>query len=77
MPTVYVETEVDVELSDFDTEDLVNELERRGRDYNTRGVDADQMRELLESIWLKRRNGNTDYQRELDALIWGVLGKVI
>jgi hypothetical protein len=77
MPTVYVETEVDVELSDFDTEDLVNELERRGRDYNTRSVDADQMRELLESIWLKRRNGNTDYQRELDALIWGVLGKVI
>ena len=77
MPTVYVETEVDVELSDFDTEDLVNELERRGRDYNTRGVDADQMRELLESIWLKRRIGNTDYQRELDALIWGVLGKVI
>ena len=77
MPTVYVETEVDVELSDFDTEDLVNELERHGRDYNTRSVDADQMRELLESIWLKRRNGNTDYQRELDALIWGVLGKVI
>jgi hypothetical protein len=77
MPTVYVETEVDVSLSDFDTEDLIEELESRGLDYNTNGVDGDDMRALLEQIWVKRRNRNTDYQRELDALIWGVLGRVI
>ena len=77
MPTVYVETEVDVDLEDFNDDDLIDELERRGLDYNTRGVDADHMRELLESIWFKRRNGNTDYQCELDALIWGVLGRVV
>jgi hypothetical protein len=77
MPTVYVETEVDVDLSDFDTDDLIEELENRGLDYNTNGVDGDDMRELLTQIWLKRRNGNTDYQRELDALIWGVLGRVV
>jgi hypothetical protein len=35
------------------------------------------MRALLEQIWVKRRNGNPDYQRELDALIWGVLGRVV
>jgi hypothetical protein len=77
MPTVYVEAEVDVDLEEFDDDDLIDELERRGLDYNTRGVDADHMRELLEQIWIKRRNGNTDYQRELDALIWGVLGRVV
>jgi len=31
----------------------------------------------LEQIWVKRRNGSPDYQTELDALIWGVLGRVI
>lgn len=77
MPTVYKEFEVDVDLDDFETDDLIEELERRGKDYNTNGVDADAMREVLEQIWQKRRNGNNDYQRELDQLIWGVLGKVV
>ena len=71
----YVDVEVDLE--EFETDDLVDELERRGLDYNTKGVDADDMRGLLESIWLKRRCGNHDYQQELDRLIYGVLGRVI
>jgi hypothetical protein len=75
--TIYTEVEVDVSLSDFDTDDLIEELESRGLDYNTNGVDGDDMRVLLEQIWVKRRNGSPDYQRELDALIWGVLGKVL
>ena len=75
--TVTAEVEVEVELSDFDTDELIEELERRGRDYNTTGVDADEMKALLESIWLKRRLGNHDYQTELDQLIYGVLGHVI
>lgn len=62
---------VEVNLDEFDTEDLIEELESRGVDYN-----AYEMRELLEQIWLKRRNGRTDYQRDLDDLIWGVLGKM-
>ena len=82
MPTVYktVEVEVDIDnediLEEIDTDDLVNELERRGIDNNTKSVDADEMRTVLESIWLKRRL-QQDYQQELDALIYGVLGKVI
>jgi len=40
-------------------------------------VDADEMRLLLESIWHKRRLGNSDYQTELDRLIYGVLGKIV
>lgn len=77
MPSVYKEFEVDIDLDDFETDDLIDELERRGKDYNTNGVDADAMREMLERIWQKRRNGNNDYQYELDQLIWGVLGKVV
>ena len=30
MPTVYTEVEVDVDLNDFDTDDLIEELESRG-----------------------------------------------
>jgi hypothetical protein len=77
MPTVYTEVEVDVDLEDFEDDDLIDELERRGLDYNTNGVDGDDMRALLEQIWIKRRNNNLDYQRDLDALIWGVLGRVV
>lgn len=72
----YVTAEVEVDLSDFDTDDLIEELESREVDYNTRGVDADGMRELLEKIWLNRRTGK-GYQNELDKLIYGVLGKVV
>jgi hypothetical protein len=72
----YVTAEVEVNLDEFDTDDLIEELECRGYDYNTKDVDADAMRGLLETIWFNRRNGK-DYQKELDDLIYGVLGKVL
>ena len=75
--TVYKEVDVEVDMSDFDTDELIEELENRGRDYNTWGVDADEMRLLLEAIWHKRRLGNPDYQTELDRLIYSVLGKIV
>jgi hypothetical protein len=75
--TIYTEVEVDVDMSEFDTDDLIEELEKRGLDYNTKGVDADEMRGLMEAIWHKRRLGNNDYQTELDKLIYGVLGKIV
>jgi hypothetical protein len=75
---MYVNVHVDVDdvLDELDDDDLIAELERRGKDYNTDGVDADAMRGLLETIWINRRNGK-DYQAELDALIYGVLGKIV
>lgn len=76
MPYVNTYIEPDELLDEIDTDVLVAELERRGRDYNTYGVDADEMRRVLESIWLKRRM-NQDYQSELNQLIYGVLGKVL
>jgi hypothetical protein len=74
--SVYKEIEVDVDLEDFDDDELIDELERRGLDYNTKGVDADAARELLEKIWQNRRE-NKPFDSELDSLIYDVLGKII
>lgn len=76
MPYRYVTAEVEVNLSEFDTDDLIEELESRGVDYNTQGVDGDEMRSVLEQVWLRRRQGQ-DYQAQLDSLIYGVLGKLV
>jgi hypothetical protein len=72
--TVYTEIEVDVDISEFDTEDLLDELEARGSLPAEADFDA---KELLEAIWMKRRNGNDNYQEELDRLIYQVLGHVV
>ena len=71
---MYKEVEVDVDLSDFETEDLLDELESRGALPVDNNIDA---KSVLESIWLKRRMGRTDYQAELDQLIYAGLGYVV
>lgn len=70
--TVYTEVEVDVDLAEFDTDDLIEELESRGAG----AADYGDGKEILMSIYEKRRLGQ-DYQRELDQLIWMGLGKIL
>jgi hypothetical protein len=70
--TIYTEVEVDVDLSDFETDDLIEELESRGAGATGYG----DSKEILEVIWIKRRLGQ-DYQAELYQLIWLGLGKII
>jgi hypothetical protein len=72
--TVYAEVEVDVDISEFETEDLLDELASRG---SLPQEADDTSKELLEAIWLKRRLGNDNYQTELDQLIYQVLGHVV
>jgi hypothetical protein len=72
--TIYTEVEVDVNLGDFDTDDLREELESRGELPVEHGGDST---ELLQAIWLKRRVGRTDYQTELDQLIYAGIGKIV
>jgi len=72
--TICTEVEVDVDLGDFDTDDLIEELESRGALPVDSNIDA---KELLENIWLKRRVGRTDYESELDRLIYAGLGKIV
>jgi len=71
--TIYKEVEVEVELDDFDDEDLIEELENRGCGFDVPGTSTV---DLLTNIWLKRRM-NKDYQTELDELIYVGLGKVL
>ena len=73
MPTVYTEVEVDVELADFDTDDLIEELESRSKGMEVASVTGT---ELLTAIYLKRRLGQ-DYQRELDELIYLGIGRIV
>ena len=69
--TVY--TEVEVELGDFDTEDLLEELENR----NALPLDLDgDVKQLLDQIWQLRRLGKS-YDHLMDLLIDHVLGKVV
>lgn len=72
MPLVYKEVEVEVELDDFDTDELVEELERRGSGT----MDYGNGTEVLQSIYEKRRLGQS-YQADLDQLIWLGLGKIV
>ena len=73
--TIYTEVEVDVDLGDFETEDLIEELESRNAYENK--TESELYRSLLTIIWQKRRAGNVSYDKELDTLIYDVLGHVI
>jgi len=70
--TIYTEVEVEVDLDQFDTDDLIEELKSRGAEAGGFGDG----KELLEAIYSKRRLGQ-DYQTELDQLIWSGLGRII
>jgi hypothetical protein len=72
--TVYKEVDVEVNMSDFDTEDLIEELEERGElPLSTGPYDS---KELVQKIWMARRNGK-DYQSLLADLIYVVTGRVV
>jgi hypothetical protein len=73
MPTVYTEVEVDVDLVDFDTDDLLEELESRDALPPEGNGNA---RELVEQMYYLRRQGQP-YEHLLDPLIYSVLGRIV
>ena len=73
----YVTVNVDIDLYEIDTEELIDELERRGAlpsGYDD--CDSDENKNLLNIIYESRRLGK-DYERELDLLIFRVLGRIL
>ena len=76
MPVIYkeVEVEVDVDLSDFDDDDLVEELESR-RVPVARGSTTNTA-ELVDTIYHLRRLGK-NFDSELDELIYAVTGRAV
>ena len=77
---MYINVDADIDVADvlreLDDDVLIEELDRRGKDYNTLNIDSDIAREKLEKVWLLRREGK-DYDAAVDQLIYYVLGKVI
>jgi hypothetical protein len=73
MPTVYTEVEVDVDLVDFDTNDLLDELERRGELPVEQHGDA---RNIVEQIYYLRRQAQP-YDHLMDSLMYAVIGRVV
>ena len=73
MPTVYTEVEVDVDLVDFDTDDLLEELESRG---DLPVEESGNAREIVEQIYYLRRQGQP-YEHLMDSLMYAVMGRVV
>ena len=65
-----VEVEIDIELGDFEDEELLDELETRGI------VAGENTRAQIEKIWELRRTGE-HYDHILDELIYDTIGRVI
>jgi hypothetical protein len=72
MPTVYTEVEVEVDLVDFDTDDLLEELELRGSLPPEGNINA---KELVEQMYYLHRQGR-DCTHMLDPLFYSVLGRI-
>ena len=73
MPTVYTEVEVDVDLVDFDTDDILEELERRGALPVEQHGDA---RNIVEQIYDLRRQGQPS-EHLIDSLMYAVMGRIV
>jgi hypothetical protein len=71
--TVYTEVEVDVDISEFDTDDLLEELAERG----ALPVEGDfDSKALVEQIYYLRRQGQP-YEHLMDDLMYAVMGRIV
>lgn len=68
MPYAYVD------WSDISTDDLVEELERRSED--THVIMEDEVKTLIERIWMCRKLGVSD-DEYVNELVYKVLGRVL
>lgn len=71
MKYAYKTVEVEVSMDEFSDSELLDELAARGVVAGDASI-----QETLSNIYQLRRT-NKDYQAELDALIYNVLGKIV
>ena len=74
MGTIYQEIEID--LADFDTDDLVVELEDRGFTVVKDLVTTEGGHAAMERIYQKFQQ-NQDYSEDVRQLIWETLGRIV
>jgi hypothetical protein len=70
--TIY--TEVEVDLDEFDDDELLDEIERRN--LSARPASPDEARRILEDIYYKRVM-NKDFTAELDRYFYLTLGRIV
>jgi hypothetical protein len=66
--------DIDVDMDDFGDDDILEEMERRG--LGAAVASPGDNLELLQSIFQKRRTGQT-FDSELDQLIYNSLGRIV
>lgn len=74
MPYVTVEDEVWVDLDDFETEDLIEELKSRSVSMPSQGHNS---LELVNAIYMAKHVRKQDYDKLVDELIYSALGKIV
>ena len=68
--------EVDIDLDQFDDDELMAEVAARNLGIAVPEAEGSETHQLITTIWLKRRLG-VDYDADIDALIYHVIGRVI
>ena len=76
MPYINTEAEVWVDLDDFETEDLVEELRTRKASLPAH-IDSANAVDLVNEIYMAKHVHRRDYDRLVDELIYSVLGKIV
>lgn len=75
--TISTHVEVDVDLDDFDDDDLIDTLENRGYIIGDAVSSPDfDVLEFIALLHQQRRTGQ-DYQKTLDDLIYHSIGKIV
>jgi hypothetical protein len=70
MATIYTEVQVDVELDDFDTDDLIEELERRDVAVGLEN------KSIIQRMYEDQQLGN-DIQPLLNKLYYTTIGRIL
>ena len=76
MPYVTVEEEVWVDLDDFDTEDLIEELKNRKATVSNNWT-GPSGNELVQEIYMAKHVRHQSYDHLVDQLIYAVTGKIV
>lgn len=72
MPTIYQEVEIEVELDDFEDDDLLDECERRGLTFGHKVTPATQ---LIQQIFEAKQLGKP-YENLLNDLFYNTIGRI-
>lgn len=74
----YTTVHVDVDLSDFDDDDILEEFERRGLEDQLpeRNPISEEILEIIEKIYERSRTG-LSIDKEVDNLCYKALGRIL